>query len=375
VGRGIGGIAVAVALAIAWLAPVSGASAVPAAWKVVSTPDLGAHTVLHSVACADATTCFAVGSSGSGTSSSSVIASWDGKSWTRAQHPRLGRDELMGVSCASASWCVAVGDYQSATNQVTLVETWDGTRWALAPSPNPSWFGNQLLSVSCSSLFRCAAVGSLSDMHGYVYPIALDWNGFEWSVGNPPYEGILVPNVLAGVSCSSDTRCVAVGSTEDDSQQFTALVDRWNSKKWSNEPVPQPDATSRALAGIACSSVARCVAVGQEGAAALVERRDSTGWSLEPSAHLSAAFVALSGVACPSASRCLAVGGVGADARHQKPLIESARGSTWSRVTAPATGGDDTLASVACASTIVCFAVGTTTTGGHPAPLVLTGPS
>jgi hypothetical protein len=155
----------------------------------------------------------------------------------------------------------------------------------------------------------------------------------------------------------------------------TVLVDQWNGKRWTRRPVAQPDSTARSLASVTCASLARCVAVGRVGDRALVERRSPTGWSNEPSADVDAATAELASVNCLPSGRCIAVGGAGIDAGHQRPLIESAHGTTWSVVHSPATAGDDdTLAGVACASDSACFAVGTTVNGGHPAPLVLSGP-
>lgn len=73
-GQRIAVAAIALTALIAGMVPAAGATAAAASWKVVATPDLGAHPALHAVACPDATTCFAVGAVEHDTTSSSVIA-------------------------------------------------------------------------------------------------------------------------------------------------------------------------------------------------------------------------------------------------------------------------------------------------------------
>jgi hypothetical protein len=68
----------------------------------------------------------------------------------------------------------------------------------------------------------------------------------------------------------------------------------------------------------------------------------------------------LDGVDCPSASNCVAVGNESAANGPTQALVDTLKGGSWSRATAPAapTGNGDYLFSVSCPSAGNCVAVG-----------------
>jgi hypothetical protein len=150
---------------------------------------------------------------------STVTEYWDGSTWSVIPVAPIGVESLQleAVSCTSASSCVAVGTayISDAVGNQTLVESWDGTSWSVVPSPNPnSGPDNELVSVSCISASRCTAVGRSATQ-----PVPIDqpyeslvetWDGTSWSiVSSPdPYSG---DNYLFGVSCTSQTFCMAAG--------------------------------------------------------------------------------------------------------------------------------------------------------------------
>jgi hypothetical protein len=90
---------------------------------------------------------------------------WDGTTWTIQPTPN-GEVSLSAVSCTSATACSAVGDYVSTiapgtTGELTLAEAWDGTTWTIQPTPNSTGRANSFLNgVSCTSTTKCTAVGS-----------------------------------------------------------------------------------------------------------------------------------------------------------------------------------------------------------------------
>ena len=82
---------------------------------------------------------------------------------------------LASVSCASAkasTACNAVGFSTSDSLQGAVAENWNGTKWSVLGVPT---FGNppsDLTGVSCSSLTACISVGSATDTSDREAPLA-----------------------------------------------------------------------------------------------------------------------------------------------------------------------------------------------------------
>ena len=131
---------------------------------------------------------------------------------------------LNDVSCPSANSCMAVGWFlgnikgTSAYQDFTLAEIWNGTAWTVVPSPSPKLPGGGALltSVSCTSGANCMAVGESLTFHepgGYLipHPLAESWNGTTWTTVPTP-KLTNAGAALNGVSCTSPSNCMAVGS-------------------------------------------------------------------------------------------------------------------------------------------------------------------
>lgn len=65
--------------------------------------------------------------------------------------------------------------------------------------------------VSCPAATACTAVGVLKDSSGMDFPLAEGWNGTTWTLQSPEFPISAAGSVLAGVSCSSATACMATG--------------------------------------------------------------------------------------------------------------------------------------------------------------------
>lgn len=211
----------------------------------------------------------------------------------------------------------------------------------------------------------------------------------KWTVRTlppQPIEGSSATNqvVLTGVSCPSESLCVAVGAldTVAFSQAPTAGADRWHvvyptydepEQSCVEEQAAACDRPRGALRAVSCPTESLCVAVGYEGSVYVSTdpTRGASAWSVTDvnegrnATHLTA-------VSCPSASLCVAVsGGYG----------EAAGGILTS--TAPASGrwqtvqldGSPDLRGVSCATPSLCVAVAkggrvfasSDPTGGAPA--------
>ena len=145
----------------------------------------------------------------------SLAERWDGTSWSIQRTPSPSSSgilvDLNGVSCTSGSACTAVGSFVTTSTFTagTLAERWDGTSWSIQPTPAlPAPDIPRFGGVSCTSASACIAVGTAADT------LAEVWDGTAWSIDpTPPSPPSLagIGGLLDGVSCTSATSCTAVG--------------------------------------------------------------------------------------------------------------------------------------------------------------------
>jgi hypothetical protein len=308
---------------------------------------------------------------------------WDGRRWRiqptpdpdPANEDLRALNGLAGVSCTSSQACVAVGDYNPSSyspdgvhtvlESMPLAERWNGTRWSLLPFPNlPSGAGfGGLSAVSCTSSRVCMAVGGAA-VFGPRFPFAERWNGRSWLAESMQEPVGATDSYVTGLSCTSGTFCIAVGSDLDalGDQPFT---ERWDGSTWSLAhlpPVAGPVDTE--LTSVSCTSPRACVAVGQYSTfphqgtyQAFAERWDGTGWSLQRTP--SAGSTTLSSVSCTSNRACTAVGAVDTGL----PLVERWNGTRWSLQRTPNALSGAALQAVSCTSRAICTAVGNANRG------------
>ena len=259
---------------------------------------------------------------------------------------------LTGLGCSSADTCTAVGDYYSEApvQHGSLVLRWNGTTWLRqrAPVIGPAT-SLATIAVSCPTARQCVAVGASG---------AMVWDGNRWRA----HAGVKGD----AVSCPSAGFCVAVGSSI---RRLNTEI--WRDDKWTSEAMPLPTAPtplqSVTLAGLSCTSERFCIAVGDYsyGATAqpspsgreltLAEVWNGDGWRLAPPIN-PAPLSAFRGVSCRSPEFCVAVG----TQRTEFTLAERWTGADW-KVQAspnPSTLGYSVLDAVSCPSTHVCESVG-----------------
>jgi hypothetical protein len=344
------------------------------AWSVMTSanPPTASRSELSDVACTSATNCVAVGNATFGGSIKTLVEQWNGLAWSVVASPNANAtsNHLSGVSCTSATNCFAVGDGNGV-----LVERWNGTTWTIVASPNPP--GSGLYAVSCPSPTSCFAVGGYFIADGFDSrgaTLVLEWDGSAWSqVPTPdqvPNPSGVTENILADVSCTSSTYCVAVGyymkATGDflDKLVHQTLIEAWDGADWSLVESPNAgDAQYNELLGVSCTSTTSCTAVGRHlddsfASRTLAETWNGSTWSLAAGANGAASISALAGVSCTNAGECFAVGSAWTNA--EKTLVERQSGSTWSIVPSPNAPGPTRaeLDAVACTSATNCFAVG-----------------
>jgi hypothetical protein len=180
-----------------------------------------------------------------GTGTSVTLAEqWDGSTWRQRTTPTPGRSgTLGGVACTAATACQAVGSHFRPTGNLvnaTLAEQRNGTGWKTLPSPNPAGAGAAGLGrVSCTGPAACMAVGGGVDQTGESgFTVAEAWNGTAWQLVRTPSPGA-TNNELRGVACTSPAACMAVGDTTGFGNELT-LAEAWNGTSWSVVKTPHP---------------------------------------------------------------------------------------------------------------------------------------
>jgi hypothetical protein len=332
---------------------------------------------LTSDVCTSSSSCLAVGYSG-GSSSAPVSEQWNGTVWKKLKTPDpSGADQtsLEGVSCTSAKACTAVGYYDnSAGTALTLAERWNGKTWTQQTTPDAGGAGdgNYLQSVSCSSPTACTATGYY-EVGSDTFTLAEQWNGEIWELESTP-NGSGSASELTGVSCVSPEDCNAVGYSVSGSDAVT-LAEQWNGEIWEPVPTQNPSGASDSyLLGVSCSTATGCLAVGTDhgsdsSSVPLAETFDGSEWTTTTTPNLAGEASALQSVSCTTADICTTVGEYAVSGDTLATLAEAWNGSQWSTQTTP-NGPDATtsdLTAVSCDST--CIAVGLTTINGVTYPV------
>jgi hypothetical protein len=350
---------------LAVFAVPSAAIAKGSASKSASATDMN---TLSSISCTSSTSCIAVGNFG-GVSSTGRIANygtladqWNGSTWSILNTPNVAMQgfnvgyssSFDSISCPSSSSCVAVGS-SGPTNlgiPVALAEIWNGSTWSIQSTPDPG-DGGTLSGVSCASDTACVAVGSFGHTP---QPFAETWNGTSWSLETVPSPSGATYAYLSDVSCSSPTECIAVGSYGNGSVDSYAFAEAWDGTTWSVQSTPNPSGDN-AFSSVSCSSADWCVAVGGQ----LTETWDGSTWSVESISDPSGGTDSgVYGVSCVSSNSCTAVGGYTNSSGESLTLAETWDGNTWSIQSTPSPdhGSSGSLNEVSCVAADSCVAAG-----------------
>jgi hypothetical protein len=217
--------------------------------------------------------------------------------------------------------------------------------------------GGRLLGVSCTSATACMAVGSAGGPNFNADLLADRWNGATWSVVPVPKPPHAKSGDLASISCTAPTACMAVGNYQT-KRVFKPLAERWNGTTWSLVPMPQggfaPD-----LFGVSCATNS-CAAVGcyidvDRCHHSVAYEWNGTAWRLQPAT----AGIELDAVSCTAPSACMAVGN-----RNNGTLTERWIGQKWFVARSPNPPKNGTLIALAGVSCLAtgCEAVGSYTT-------------
>lgn len=198
------------------------------------------------------------------------------------------------------------------------------------------------------------------------------WRATEVDHSAKKYAGA----ALAGVSCVTATRCVAVG--DDGSAPAGLLLLTGHGHSWKKRAIRRSSGIRGAgfgLTSVSCAGKA-CVAVGsyqpKSGTFPLIVTRSGGAWhairapmpanAATRKVHGQKPFDGISDVACATATRCVAAGTYMDKSGFTQGLLLSGHGTKWKAVEAPlgARKFDPNayLPSVACATATRCVAAG-----------------
>ena len=377
-----------------WLASVGAAAA--SGWAIQPAPAVPSLTSgqFSAVSCTPENACIAVGSYTNKANVALPLAErLNGTGWRILRTPRPAGAKgaaLGGVSCAAGNACIAVGSYTNkAKVQVMLAERWSGSGWEILRIPRPAGAASTALSgVSCTSRNACIAVGSYYNSRAKVQVTLVErWDGARWRIRRTPNPAGTVMQhpigtqgaSLSGVSCTSRTACIAVGSYVKPFNPLVqprqaALVERWNGKLWKIQRTPSPAGasplTNMSLSSVTCMSRTVCIAVGSYTdsvgtGVALAERFNGERWRIEDTPDpAGATSITLSGVSCSSRMACTTVGSFANPATIEVTFAEAWNGTSW-RIQStrnPLSGASrGALNGVSCTSATACTAVGSHT--------------
>jgi hypothetical protein len=337
-------------------------------WQDLGVPQLNgvAASWYDSISCATASWCAAAGTFLTPSASvQAMVQICCGVGEDFLSTVPLSFSEFNGISCAVAGTCMAVGETSSGDGALPLAEEVQFATASQPATPLPPGATNaDFNGVSCSTESDCVAVGWYTKtMNGTEFPFAEVWNGTSWSVSDPPTPSGSGGN-LNGVSCNA-TSCTAVGSYQNASHATEALADTLTGSTWTDQTPPVPAGGSDGgLSGVSCPKSSACVGVGSyytgSTFVADADKWNGTTWKSQvPPAPAGSSQDWLGSVSCLSAASCTAVGNTYDAALDSSVLAESYNGTTWTIQASPATGTTSSeLVGLDCTSTIFCLAVG-----------------
>lgn len=308
-------------------------------WHELATADPpgSASTSFSDISCANATMCMATGQLVTSTGDHALAESWNGSTWTQLTTPASSAG-FGAVSCASATACMTAGPVRVIGQQAAV---WNGTAWTTLTLPSQ---GGSILApsgISCPSAARCIAVGS-----GDRSPLAMDWTGGRsWKLMAMPRPD---QPFLSAISCPAPSSCMAVGGGDNptDPSSLISLIMHWNGSTWRVIRTGQSDN----LPDVSCARMSRCLAVGtylnfSDNARVMVQAWNGRTWRLtSPRAPADS----LASTSCAGPSFCMAVGG---------SMAATWNGSRWTSVNPHAISGGG-FGSLSCTSRAFCMALG-----------------
>ncbi len=257
--------------------------------------------------------------------------------------------------------CLAIALLATITAPAGAAAASNWTERQLPPGPGEEW-GPPLSGISCPSESLCVAVGGLNTVAFSQTPTG---GAAKWHVVSPTYdeprqsclddgESVAFCSTprgsLNGVSCASESLCVAVGY---EGSVYVSTDPTAGADAWAVGDVNEDGGRGAThLIAVSCPSPALCVAVSggsnnSNGGKVLTSTNPTAGqWQVTRLGPLD-----FRGVSCGTPSLCVAVAREGRIFTSTNP---TGGASAWTEVGAP--GGPGDLEGVACVSTLLCAA-------------------
>jgi hypothetical protein len=238
----------------------------------------GVDTLLTDVACVAVNSCVVAGrSAGNSGAAELIVETWNGSKWilhAMAEGKGISFATPWGVSCVSLSHCMLAGDEVGPSTGMSrpYIAVWNGKTATTMKVPVPSGAKSPaMLGVSCISASDCAAIGADLRFGSTFATIAFteSWNGKAWTTHRFAWPAADPISLFGGISCTHSaadgTRCIAVGAAGTQNHGTPVAVS-WNGKEWSVLKVHTIGiGTSAALEDINCLSTKECTAIGRVG--------------------------------------------------------------------------------------------------------------
>ena len=222
---------------------------------------------------------WAVGLNGSG----SLIARWNGRTWSQSL---TGPGYFIGAAASGPRDVWAVGGTNWFSPTRPLAEHWNGSSWRQAATPDPAGGGyfSAAAATSPSNAWAVGLVGPGPGVSSPATPLIEHWNGRAWTI--QPVQKPATGGQFAGVQALSRLDAWAVGWTGGSRQQ--TLIEHWNGKTWKRVPSPVIGVQSF-LHSVTVVSSANAWAVGSYQAGdgsnkTLTAHWDGRHWTVVPSA-------------------------------------------------------------------------------------------
>jgi len=251
--------------------------------------------------------------------------------------------ELTDVAFLSANDWWAVGDVGAALHaNRTLIVRFNGSAWSAVASPNQGSANNGLNAVSMISSAGWAV--GYYQAGGY-QPLALHWNGTQWSLNLP--AAFPSDSLFTGVDTLADGSAWAVGFQTTKSGTRSTLIEHASGGTWTQVASPNvAGSTDNSLMAISGTQATGLWAVGYwlspTGLKPLLLRYNTTqpspSWVMVGGVPTPGAIdTVLTAVAVRTASDVWAVGYYN-DGSADRPLALHWDGSTWTSSPVPGTG-------------------------------------
>ena len=351
----------------AWFFVVAIALAVTAGaqnFTVQDTPNPNQRgNTLNAVAATSTTDAWAVGFQNSSNlnDSRTLTQHWNGTAWTTVASPNPGAaavlvctnlnsgNVLTAVAAVSPNDVWAVGYFFTCTSLLKpMALHWNGVQWSVVPTPklntNDNAAFNSVVAVAANDVY---AVGYKPASNGAVLTLIEHWDGAAWSVVSSPNANN-TGNVLTSVTANSPTDIWAVGDQVAPGVEVRTLALHFDGSTWSVVPTPNPvhggNLTQNVLTSVVAAGPNDVTAVGFTSAnlteLTMVQHWDGVSWRVVPSPNkstLAGSFNTLRGVTAVNRSDLYAVGFFSNSTTRgqQVRLLLHFNGTAWSIISSP----------------------------------------